>query len=694
MEAKTSPFLPGLDPLRENSLGIPEICVAVLDGPVDLAHPCFQGANLRRVATLAHDPAGTGRMSAHGTHVASVIFGQPGGPVKGIAPRCRGLVLTVFRDEQEVPLSQIDLARAIERAVEEGANIINISGGELSPKGQADAVLERAVRLCAENRVLVVAAAGNDGCECLHVPAALASVLAVGAMGTDGEPLEISNWGDAYRSKGVLAPGENIPGAIPGGGTAQFTGSSFATPIVSGIAALLLSVERQNGREIDPLAAGEIILRTARPCRPRDSPECVRYLAGVLNIPGAYDLIQKGGKKIMSDPEANPITSPSAAAAVPAESTAASSSGASMVASGVEPSGQSAPAGSAAPPIASPGSSTVAEPSASPGVVPAGNCGCGGNNGRKQYIFAIGLVSYDFGTLARRDSFQQLMRAELGPTANPYNPIELCNYLDDNISESTKLIWTLNLESSPVYAIEAEPAYADEVYGLLRSALRGESQPPVMPNQKGFADYERTHVSRVSIPGVLTNRTVRLFSGQVVPIVVAQHRGMYAWHTELLTKAVIEQIQAQNKAQRPAVAMSSDDVRNANTFVHNYLNKLYFQLRNLGQSSPDRALNFSATNAFQVTETMVSAINPVAAGLVPKPTDHMGLYTLDTVSVSKSPYCRFDSDCWDVHLVFFDPVNVLQARLVFQFTIDVSDEMPVTLGPIRKWTQGQSSLIG
>ena len=57
------------------------------------------------------------------------------------------------------------------------------------------------------------------------------------------------------------------------------------------------------------------------------------------------------------------------------------------------------------------------------------------------------------------------------------------------------------------------------------------------------------------------------------------------------------------------------------------------------------------------------------------------LYCLDTIAVSKSPYCRMDSDCWDVQITFFDPSNVLRARSVYQFTIDVSDEMPVSLAP-------------
>ena len=140
---------------------------------------------------------------------------------------------SVFRDYQEGHLSQLDLARAIEQAVQSGAHIINVSGGERSPRGQADDVLANAVRLCERSNVLLIAAVGNDGCECLHVPAALSGVLAVGALDATGRPLDIGDLSKAYRTNGVLAPGQNIRGAVSGGGVATFTGSSFATPIVS-----------------------------------------------------------------------------------------------------------------------------------------------------------------------------------------------------------------------------------------------------------------------------------------------------------------------------------------------------------------------------------------------------------------------------------------------------------------------------
>ncbi|MCE2673649.1 MAG: hypothetical protein LW635_08605 [Microcystis sp. 53598_E5] len=56
------------------------------------------------------------------------------------------------------------------------------------------------------------------------------------------------------------------------------------------------------------------------------------------------------------------------------------------------------------------------------------------------------------------------------------------------------------------------------------------------------------------------------------------------------------------------------------------------------------------------------------------------------LSPTKSPFCRLDSDCWDVQLKFFDPENSRRARKVFRFTIDVSDLIPVTLGEVRSWS--------
>src|SRR5690242_7998939 len=123
--------IPGTSQLWAETQGESTICIAVLDGVVDQNHPCFTGASLTRLPTLVSGEASTdGTMSAHGTHVASIIFGQPGSPVRGIAPKCRGLIVPVFADER-LKVSQLDLSRAIEQAINAGAHIINISGGQL-----------------------------------------------------------------------------------------------------------------------------------------------------------------------------------------------------------------------------------------------------------------------------------------------------------------------------------------------------------------------------------------------------------------------------------------------------------------------------------------------------------------------------------------------------------------------------------
>jgi cyanobactin maturation PatA/PatG family protease len=180
------------------------------------------------------------------------------------------------------------------QSVEHGAHVINISGGERTASAEPHPLLANAIRLCADHDVLVVAAAGNDGCPCLQVPAAVSSTLAVGAMDAQGLPLDSSNWSEAYQTQGILAPGEQILGATPGGGVTAKSGTSFATPVVSGLAGLLLSIQLQRGENPDPYAVRAAILRSAFPCVPHEAVDCRRYLVGSLNIHGAFTRVTKG----------------------------------------------------------------------------------------------------------------------------------------------------------------------------------------------------------------------------------------------------------------------------------------------------------------------------------------------------------------------------------------------------------------
>lgn len=701
--------LPGLTSLWAKSQGDPRICVAVLDGPVDQSHPCFEGANLTRLPTLVSDVAGSGLMSGHGTHITSTIFGQRHSSVRGIAPGCRGLIVPVFSDDRRRgSLSQLDLARAINQAVEGGANVINISGGQLSQSGEADPILAKAVKFCNDEGVLIVAAAGNDACRCLHVPAALPAVLAVGAMNAEELPFDFSNWGDIYQTQGILAPGENILGAEPGGGITTKNGTSFAAPIVSGIIALLLSIQLQQGNQPNPHIIRDVILKSALPCHPKEFEDCRRFLAGKINIPGAYTLITKGGnnqvpKKSLpaailpsnesSDSVAEIANQPSEASNFPLEIATNQLLDPSVLAAEVTASQLTST------PIQDEGNAMNI---ASTQVVASGNCGCQTGNvapaaiapsnapASFSLIYALGVVGYDFATEARRDSFKQLMPLVRSdnyyeevedlntlPTgvsaipANPYDARQIANYLTKNPSEAKSLIWTLNLELTPIYAIEPQGAYAFTVYQHLVEFLHGQV----------LAEEENDYIERVSIPAVLTGRSVQLFSGQVVPIIEPINiRGMYGWKMNSLIQSVLSSISQIDSASN--VQTNREEIENS---LRNFLTRIYYDLRNLGQTSQERALNYASTNVFQFGANLRDILrNKVRGGASGNQSVTM---QLDSIDVVRSPFCRKDSDCWDVKLKFFDPENDRRASRVLRYTIDVSDIMPVTLGVPRIWDE-------
>ena len=654
--------IPGIKQLWAKTKGNSEVCVAVLDGLVDLKHPCFEGANLTQLPTLVQGQATPqSEMSLHGTHVASIIFGQPNSTVSGIAPHCRGLIVPIFSDYHR-RTSQLNLARAIEQAVNAGANIINISGGELTDYGEAEDWLNRAVSLCQNNNVLLVSAAGNDGCECLHVPAALPTVLAAGAMGENGQPLDYSNWGENYQTQGILALGENILGAEPGGGTRQLSGTSFATPVVSGVAALLMSLQLQREEKPDSQKVRTALLKTAIPCHAQETRRC---LVGQINISGAIahitgetmsesELENNNGIEASCGCESTPEAS--LPGSVGLENSLPTPADNGVVATGVVEAGVTA-----SQPLSSTNTSNN-QISAMPNNSQSNN-----SNGITpsqppqdvtNIVYVIGTLGYDFGTEARRDSFKQLMPAvTIGNTqipANPYDARQMVDYLANNLSEAKSLTWTLNMELTPIYAIEAVGSFAREVYEALQELFAGEIEAE---------DAER-YIERVSIPGKLTGRTVKLFSGQVVPVIEpVSPRGIYGWRVNTLVGSALEAVRGEQA--------EADDEQMRRS-LSSFLNRVYYDLRNLGQTSQDRALNFAATNAFQAAQTFSTA---VAAGM-----------ELDSIAVTKSPFCRMDSDCWDVQLKFFDPENNRRAKKVFRFTIDVSDFIPVTVGKVRSWS--------
>jgi len=126
------------------------------------------------------------------------------------------------------------LAKGIIKAVDAGANIINISCGIVS----SDKKLLDAVNYAEKNDVLIVAAVGNEGkYDSIQYPAAYDNVLAVGAVDDMNRRLELSNWGGQID---VVARGYEVSAIGLNGDKKYVSGTSASTPIVSAIAGKIL----------------------------------------------------------------------------------------------------------------------------------------------------------------------------------------------------------------------------------------------------------------------------------------------------------------------------------------------------------------------------------------------------------------------------------------------------------------------
>lgn len=196
----------------------------------------------------------------HGTHVAGTIAQAThnGKGVAGIAPRVELVPYKVLAAHGGGSSDRI--AAAIDHAVDEGVDIINMSLG-----GPPSAVLTKAADAAAAAGVLVVASAGNSGRRGLGSPADGHLVIAVGATGPDGEKAPYSTFGAGVE---IAAPGGDtrksgggiLQDTIDGdGGHAyeEYQGTSMAAPHVSGALAVLL------GMGIAPGAAVDVLFRTA-----------------------------------------------------------------------------------------------------------------------------------------------------------------------------------------------------------------------------------------------------------------------------------------------------------------------------------------------------------------------------------------------------------------------------------------------
>lgn len=215
------------------------VTVAILDSGVMANHEDLP--NVTRIEVLYEDKRlgliGLGLDDAigHGTHVAGIISAAMGNGKggAGIAPGVKLLSLRITNDKGSS--TDAKLICGLQAAVKAGAQIVNISLG-----GPAySAVFQKAINEATEAGVTVVAAMGNDGTNCLNYPAGYDNVIGVVSVDRTNNRASGSSygtWGD------VAAPGADIWSTYYNGSYWPKSGTSMASPVVAGVAALYKSV--------------------------------------------------------------------------------------------------------------------------------------------------------------------------------------------------------------------------------------------------------------------------------------------------------------------------------------------------------------------------------------------------------------------------------------------------------------------
>lgn len=183
----------------------------------------------------------TGSGTTHGSIVAG-LAAATGNNGKGVAGVDWGTkILPIQALDDDGYGDSWSVHRAILYAVDQGADVINLSLGSDQP----DELVREAVWAALAEGVTVVAASGNDGCDCMVYPANYPEVVAVGALATNSQPASFSSWG---RELDLLAPGTQLASTswTSSNPTSAYAsnanGTSFAAPIVSGLMTRLLSL--------------------------------------------------------------------------------------------------------------------------------------------------------------------------------------------------------------------------------------------------------------------------------------------------------------------------------------------------------------------------------------------------------------------------------------------------------------------
>ena len=227
-----------------------DVIVAVVDTGVDLDHNEFKGRIVKGYDFVDNDHFADD-LNGHGTHVAGTIAAANDSiGITGVAYNSKIMPIRVLDEFGRGYLS--DVTKGIRFASDNGADIINLSVGSTYHSRS----LYEAIKYANNKGSVVVMAAGNSGSAYPTFPAiySMNYGISVGAVDITNDLATFSNMAGINDLDYVTAPGVNIYSSVPNNGYAFFSGTSMATPHVSGLAALLKSYDKElNPKKIENL---------------------------------------------------------------------------------------------------------------------------------------------------------------------------------------------------------------------------------------------------------------------------------------------------------------------------------------------------------------------------------------------------------------------------------------------------------
>jgi subtilisin family serine protease len=224
----------------------------VIVGVIDTGLPVHRDLDgqILDYANFTEDPI-EDLVQGHSTFCCGILCANENNEgVVGSAPKAKLMIAKALGDDGSG--SDENLANAINWCIEKKVDIINMSLGAPAKYAYLFKETEKAVKKAYANGIVIICAAGNENADQVSVPARYEEAIAVAAVDSKKQRANFSNKGPALD---FAASGVNLVSTFLNNSYSNMSGTSFSSPQVAGIAALIISEHRNNPDKNTPLTS-------------------------------------------------------------------------------------------------------------------------------------------------------------------------------------------------------------------------------------------------------------------------------------------------------------------------------------------------------------------------------------------------------------------------------------------------------